>query len=184
VSTSPASQKQVDLITRLVGEKDLSGSNDASIAARTAVNAARSLRDQGTLTSRVASLTIDYLFAAPRKQSTTESAPEGMHVFDGRTYKVQVAKNGSGNRYAKVLVPVSQEKWAFEYAPGAIRHLSADTKMSSEQAAQFGALYGICCNCNRDLTDEVSIFHGYGETCAKNNGWAYDRKAARTAVPA
>jgi hypothetical protein len=47
--------------------------------------------------------------------------------------------------------------------------------MSAEQAAEFGALYGICCNCGRDLTDETSIFHGYGPVCAARNGWVYGK---------
>ena len=45
--------------------------------------------------------------------------------------------------------------------------------MDADQAAQFGALYGVCCNCGRELSDERSIHAGYGPTCAANNGWPW-----------
>lgn len=96
---------------------------------------------------------------APAKAET----PEGMHrLADGRIFKVQIAVHGSGNPYAKELINGS-----FEYAPGAIKLLSEATKMTLEQAKEYGALYGVCCVCARTLTDEGSIEAGIGPVCAK-----------------
>lgn len=92
---------------------------------------------------------------------------EGMHRLDGEIYKVQVAVHGSGNEYAKLLVLQGDgDKGKFEYAPGAIRKLSPQTKMTLEEAKEFGRLYGVCCQCGATLTDENSIAEGIGPVCA------------------
>lgn len=95
-------------------------------------------------------------------------AEEGMHQFGGVIFKVQRAVNGSGRLYAKALVeaPGSDSGWTFEYAPGAIKNLSAATKLSLAEAKAFGALYGTCCVCGRTLTNEDSIAAGIGPICA------------------
>ncbi len=38
--------------------------------------------------------------------------------------------------------------------------------MTLEQAQEFGKLYGVCCRCAADLTDEDSIARGMGPVCA------------------
>jgi hypothetical protein len=100
-------------------------------------------------------------------------------------YKVQVAVHGSGKPYAKRLVPQDlckdcgheesqtehldhefQPTWQFQYAPGAIKELRPEHKLSLEQAKEFGALYGTCCCCGRTLTNEESIENGIGSICA------------------
>lgn len=103
---------------------------------------------------------------------------------DGTIYKVQIAKQGSGKLYAKRL-HVSQcdgcdrcnrgtrpdgatcHTATFRYDAGAIHTLQADWKMSLEAARAFGKLYGICCACGADLTDETSIAEGIGPICGK-----------------
>lgn len=89
-------------------------------------------------------------------------------MADGTIAKVQIAKNGSGNLYAKRLV-VGE---GFAYEPGLIRRLTADMRMTLEEAAEFGKLYGVCCVCGRDLTDEASIAAGIGPVCAGRQEWA------------
>jgi hypothetical protein len=98
---------------------------------------------------------------------------------DGTIYKVQIAKQGSGNLYAKRLVITPNAcggcercdgegtcaKGTFQYAAGAIHTLRADERMSEADARAFGALYGICCACGADLTDERSIAAGIGPIC-------------------
>jgi hypothetical protein len=92
----------------------------------------------------------------------------GMYKKDGVIYKVQLAVHGSGNLYAKKLVPGNAygDKASFTYVPGAISKLTADDKLSLEEAKEFGALYGSCCVCGRTLTDENSIAAGIGPVCA------------------
>jgi hypothetical protein len=175
--TRPVSTDQIAYLKALVAERE----PNEHLAA--ALDRARQQAVAGTLTSALASSLIDALKQSPRKQqaeTTTAryTATEGMHVLDGVTFKVQAAKNGSGNLYAKVLIERTPGQWAFEYAPGAIARLSEATKMSAEAAATFGALYGICCSCGKDLTDEHSIHNGYGRTCAANNGWAFAKAPA------
>jgi hypothetical protein len=181
----PATDKQVALITKLLGEKDLTGT----------IYDGHTVCPAG-LDKRAASSTIDFMFKLPRKSASTaapadDSELEGMHRDGGVIFKVQRAVHGSGNLYAKRLVgyhPAAVDgkcycsdmqgvqcgvcrepeltEWSFEYAPGVIRYLSADTKMTLEEAKEFGALYGTCCVCGRTLTNESSIEAGIGPVCA------------------
>jgi hypothetical protein len=89
---------------------------------------------------------------------------EGLYVVDGVVYKVQRAvAQGSGAKYAKVM---DKETGTFSYVgkkPFAL--LTADNKMTLEQAGAYGKLYGRCIRCQRDLTDEFSIANGLGKIC-------------------
>lgn len=102
---------------------------------------------------------------------TSGVTEDGMYqTADGSVYKVQIAKQGSGRLYAKKLTEYKREdgtsEWSFEYAAGAIHRLKAADKMTLEQAQEFGKLYGVCCRCAADLTDEDSIARGMGPICA------------------
>lgn len=102
--------------------------------------------------------------AAPAaRPSATLSAPatEGIYRRDGVIYKVQRAIHGSGRLYAKELV-----EGRFVMAAGAIKLLSQADRMTTEEAAAWGALYGRCIRCQADLTDEDSIARGMGLVCA------------------
>lgn len=152
-----ASEKQVAFLTNLLAERTFPDADSI---------------DPSTIGKRDASQLINRLMSAPKKPVVTApasvSAPEstvsleGMHMYQERIFKVQKAVHGSGNLYAKELVNGS-----FVYAPGAIRSLSADTKMTLEQAKEYGVLYGVCCVCAKTLTDEKSIEAGVGPVCAK-----------------
>lgn len=118
-----------------------------------------------------------------RPKAATKTEPvdleAGIYFKDGVVYKVQVAVHGSGHPYAKRLVvaevtatspvfgTVSQgkDRGRFEYDKGAIRELRPEHRMTLEQAKEFGALYGVCCNCGATLTDETSIELGIGPIC-------------------
>lgn len=102
---------------------------------------------------------------APAAAAVARISDDGIYRTEtGTIYKVQYAKNGSGNLYAKRLDP---DAGTFTYEPGAIHRLRADQRMTFEDAAAFGELYGICCACGRDLTDETSIARGIGPICGK-----------------
>ena len=168
-----ATQKQLDFIHSLLGQHELTEANRRSLDAAFARG----------INKREASDIINWLKALPRKSTrpAVENVNlEGMHKVGDRIFKVQVAVHGSGNLYAKELVLVERDSveiedgvWhdytatRFEYAKGAMRFLSADTKMTLEEAKQFGALYGTCCVCGRTLTNEDSIEAGIGPVCAK-----------------
>lgn len=91
---------------------------------------------------------------------------DGMYrTQDGTIYKVQIAKQGSGRLYAKKLTQHDDDSWSFAFASGAIHKLTPADKMTREQAQEFGRLYGVCCRCGADLTDEKSIAEGIGPIC-------------------
>jgi len=102
-----------------------------------------------------------------RKAQPAARIEDGMYVLDGTIYKVQHAVHGSGNQYAKRLVPPAQEgdRATFEYAPGMVRKLRPEHRMSMDQAREWAALYGTCVRCGRVLTREDSIERMMGSTC-------------------
>ena len=121
------------------------------------------------------------------RAADNEPATEaGSYQSGDAIYKVQIAVHGSGMPYAKRLVVEEPDcggcangepcgagcRWTvtWEYAPGAIKSLRASDRMTAEQAKGFSDLYGVCVFCSKPLTDERSIFAGYGEKCASNHG--------------
>lgn len=131
----------------------------------------RGLSDVSDLSKDDASKLLNILFDSPwlpRETSApsgnTDPVTEGMYqTSDGTVYKVQRSRD-SGRLYAKRLDPDTQR---FEYASGAMRKLTADDRMTLEAAAAYGKLYGVCCVCGRELTNEDSIEAGIGPICAQ-----------------
>lgn len=101
---------------------------------------------------------------------------DGWYMVDGQPWKVQWNREHTG-RYAKRLVqrdpaavrePVSgvdaKPEWA--YVPGGLSIVARKgTRMTIEDAAQYGKLYGACAVCGRTLTFEGSIERGIGPIC-------------------
>lgn len=133
------------------------------------------------ITKRMASQKIDEILKTVPKEAAPRAAGSGSPVTedgmyrtkDGTIYKVQVAVHGSGNLYAKRMVALDEPRvmktktvsHEFEYAPGAIKKLTAEDKMTLEEAKAWGALYGTCCCCGATLTNETSIAAGIGPVC-------------------
>lgn len=90
-------------------------------------------------------------------------AAEGFYHNAIGIFKV-VENARSGRRYAKKLEVINGEP-TWEYAPGAVMRLQANTKMSEAVAAKFGELYGTCICCMRRLDNEESIARGIGPIC-------------------
>ena len=153
----PSTARQQAFLDKLLGEKSVEVETLEAIALQ---------RVEG-MSTRQASGWIDYLLAQPRRAASATSATvteDGMYQTpEGVIFKVQIAKQGSGNLYAKRL---DTDTLSFVYAPGALRDLTPAMKMSLEAAQAFGRLYGVCCQCGRDLTDEDSIAAGIGPVCA------------------
>lgn len=167
-----ASDKQVAFVKKLLAEKDLRGTGYDAPVWTTGVELNGELAvAYNHMTKRGASAVIDALMALPRKKavsSVPSSQPgeveDGIYFKNGDVLKVQTAVHGSGRKYAKILIKATGK---FEYRPGLIRSLSAHHKMTLEQAKEYGALYGMCCNCGKTLTNEDSIEAGIGPVCAK-----------------
>lgn len=175
-------EAQVNFIKRLQSERRW----EDIPALEQQVEDARFAWRKGQFSKRDASLLIHNLDLAHRREVTPvieEVSIEGMHRLDGQIYKVQVAVHGSGRPYAKVLMteqvgtcggcekcdgedlcPAFESR--FEYAAGIVRRLSLETRLSLDEAKEFGAVYGVCCVCSRTLTNEESIAAGIGPVCA------------------
>lgn len=123
------------------------------------------------LTKAAASQEISRLLSLPKQaQKAAQVLTEGMYMVDGQAFKVQRSKT-SGNLYAKVLVqenghPEDKPTARFEYAPGAMRNLRIEDRMTLDQAKQYGMMFGTCCVCGRTLTKRESIEAGIGPICA------------------
>ena len=103
-----------------------------------------------------------------RAMNMTKPEDVGIDGFwelpDGRIAKVQMAVNGSGNPYAKIM---DVDTGKFNYASGLITEVrNHGTRLPLERAKDLGKLYGICVCCGRTLTDEGSIAAGIGPICA------------------
>lgn len=89
----------------------------------------------------------------------------GMYAKDGKIYKVKLSNpKPDGVRYPYALE--LNEAHRFEYAPGVVGTLSAEDRMTEEQAAAYGLEHGVCCVCGRVLTNEDSKARGIGPICA------------------
>jgi len=60
----------------------------------------------------------------------------------------------------------------FEYVSGLLAKIKPEWRMALEEAEKFGALYGICMRCGRDLTLEESIARAMGRICAGKANWS------------
>ena len=121
---------------------------------------------------------------APR-QPKGKLTQDGMYrdPASGRIWKVQFNRaSGDGQRlYAKLLVidiepevapdgkVITTGKRHFDYAPGAMREIRPEWRMSLEEAKEFGALYGTCVY-GHPLTKEESIRKGIGPVCEEKYG--------------
>ncbi len=170
---TPCTDKQIGFYTRLCAERGV----DVSALVESGKV------DFNKISKTEMSTAISAVMEIPKIAAPAKTAPEeledGMYrvsLDNGpelKIYKVQHAVHGSGRQYAKILTQYSDDTWGFEYAQGIVYKLRPEHKMTAEDAASFGELYGICVNCARTLTREDSIRHGYGPTCASNNGWPY-----------
>lgn len=166
-----ATEKQINFIVSLLNER-VEGGFDGD-----AYKAALADLDK-PVTKEQASKMIKHLLSVPKVTKNTVEVPvtktarveveAGIYLIDGDVVKVQKAVHGSGNMYAKrLVVDAPGAKGRFEYAPGLIRKVTPEARMTLDQAVEYGAIYGVCCNCGRTLTDEKSIEAGIGPVCAK-----------------
>jgi len=173
-----ATEKQVAFLKTLMVEREVDPKY---------VEGATLRIESGILGRKDASKYIEIFLAAPKVPKPKTSyvdPPAGMHKnSEGEYVKVYTTRNGY--TVAKVLVGTVVDgpgektmAWTFEYAgKRGLKGLSEATKLSWEEAKAFGKTYGICVNCAAHLTDERSIYAGYGPVCAENHGWPYPSMA-------
>lgn len=116
---------------------------------------------------------VDSLARMYAKVASKPSAPKpanpatevGMYAKDGKVYRVK--RSESGHLYAMLYDPAGATKSErFTYARGVVSTLSADDRMSVDQAEALGLKFGICCVCGAELTAEKSVGRGIGPVCA------------------
>jgi hypothetical protein len=163
----PATEAQIGFIKRLVGERVVVPGTEL----HGVLELSRHMAVSGAFTTQAASALIDALQAAPRKEQerTTRHAAEpedGMYLDGDTIFKVYKMVHGSGRQGVKRL-EVTGKEGSFVYLGLAARRLPTTAqRMTLEQAAKYGRLYGFCVRCGRTLTDEESIAAGIGPICA------------------
>jgi hypothetical protein len=155
MNTTQATESQISYAQSLLASREVSDTFRATIG------------DITVLSKREASTLIDTLRSfpyAPRESRTTApvvALEVGVYFKEGVVYRVKISQS-SGRPYATKLVGGS-----FQYDPSYIRAISANDKMTLEQACDYGLQFGVCVACGRELTDEVSVARGIGPVCAR-----------------
>lgn len=155
----PASTKQIAFLTRLANEREFDSPELLQIVADA---------QAGTVSMADASRAIDTLYSAPRKpaiHADGQALTEGYYLQEDTVYKVVKAKH-SDNLYAKALHTTEHGRASWDYAPGAMTHLTGSHRLTLEQAREMGTRLGVCVVCGKSLTDPESVERGIGPVCA------------------
>jgi hypothetical protein len=169
VSTSTASEKAVSYCGALMLEK--AASTGANMEAPTAsIYSWLSVRTAGEVSTNITRLKAEGFTG----RSVAPDLEDGMYLrTDNTIFKVYVTR--AGQKVAKRAVVTEtgvdeegnttyEAEMVYE-GKAPLRTLTADMRMSLEEAQQFGALYSCCCICGADLNDEVSVALGIGPWC-------------------
>lgn len=108
---------------------------------------------------------------AKKAAPAAEVAEVATGIYRVNEVIIKVYTGQSGRQLAKKLLVTKYDgetSASFEYAGLASRFVPADAKpLTLAEAKEYGAIYGVCCNCGRTLTDEKSIEAAIGPVCAK-----------------
>jgi hypothetical protein len=183
------SPKQLKLITDLQNElremaPNMPSEPGATMSATEAfenfVEAWREIFRRGTYNP---SEHIDALFAIKKIWKEKVRTPELEDAMyrnpeSGKIFKVYHTVHGANQQVAKELVMLEspytkivrgkevEVKAEFEYVgKEGLKGLTADMKMSREEALHFSAVYGVCVRCAATLTNETSIERAMGPVC-------------------
>lgn len=147
--TQPATERQIAFLHTLFDEKF------------NAVKAAECHEwlNAHRISSATASDKIGKLMALP---TYTEEIEDGIYrLADGEIFKVYHTRRGF------LATKQLTEDGFFYTGRDPLRRIKASDRMTKAEAAEYGAIYGRCVNCQRTLTDETSIAQGYGPVCAQ-----------------
>lgn len=130
------------------------------------------------VTSREAGNVIDWLKELPRKQSIVAQPQVGPGMYENEDGVFIVKRTQDKQRlYAKRMIEITGDrlnhadryvKIEFEYAPGAIRTLRPEHKMSLEHAKELSLRYGKCIVCGHGLKAAKSVERLIGPVCIKS----------------
>jgi hypothetical protein len=91
----------------------------------------------------------------------------GFYEMAGEIYNVKRSKSTS----FLFALHITDDCPKGERAPGVVKQLTPEMKLSQETAAQYGIRTGTCCICGRELTRDESIARGIGPVCFGKMGW-------------
>lgn len=150
----PATEAQISFLIKLLAEKIEDPAK--SLDAIKWVNEHR-------MSKATASAKISEYMAMPKVREAFSSTPEldeGMYRMNDDIFKVY--RTQAGHLATKQLT-----EDGFEYTGRKPLHsLTAEHRMTLDEAKAYGKVTGTCCNCGRTLTNEDSIEAGIGPICA------------------
>jgi len=152
---NPATEKQINFLIKLLAERI--ENPEQSLNAIKWVNEHR-------LSKATASAKIEQYLNMPRVRRAFSSTPEldeGMYQIGKEIFKVY------RTRETDELVTKTLTEDGFEYTgKKPLSRITAEHRMTIEQAKHYGQVTGTCCQCGRKLTKEESIEAGIGPVCA------------------
>lgn len=187
--------KQYDFLLRLIAERetplvetDLDGlyRNQASTAIGRLVDTPRRQAyvadthgTKQTVTEDTKYATEDGIYRNPEngqifKAQFNRATGDGRRLYAKRL-GMSVLENGEWNTYLSIPLdgkPTGRHTFEWDYVGSTPRAgVLAVWKVTQDEAKAFGALYGRCIRCHRELTKEESIERMMGDTCAGKMGF-------------
>lgn len=155
-----ASYKQINFLRNLVAERD--ASTELLAEAMLAID----LGTEGMGSDASASIAALLKCAKkPVQPNANEVTEEGFYIHDGEIYRVKRGKVSKKLYANKLHIHMGNHAW--DYAPGAFKLLTADSKLTAEQAMEFGKTTGHCAYCGRALEDDLSRAYYMGPVCSE-----------------
>lgn len=91
----------------------------------------------------------------------------GFYQLNGEIYNVKKSRS-TGFLYA---MHITDDAPKGVRAPGVVKQLTVEMKLTEQLAAQYGIRTGRCCICGKELTKQESIDRGIGPICYGRMGW-------------
>lgn len=168
----PASEAQINLVAKLIGERNL----ETYALAAPAKQVANGTR---VIAKSSASTLINELLALPKLEQSAPAAsatsvpevPEGRYAVeqDGtlKFFQVDRPTEGKWAGYTFVKVQASDDLYPLRNKTAREAVLRLIAEAGPEQASiRYGLELGVCGRCGRTLTDESSRAAGIGPVCA------------------
>jgi hypothetical protein len=109
------------------------------------------------LSKATASARLEKFFAMP----SVNELDEGMYKVGDDIFKVYRTRDKD------ILVTKQLVEESFEYTGRApLKFITAEHRMTLDEAKAYGQVTGTCCVCGRKLTNEASIAEGIGPRCS------------------
>lgn len=156
--------RELFALTRTITGEEYPGQAEAiehlsTLTKRTASDRIGSLKNEilPTMrqTAKYRAQTVERPDSAP---APVEIDTDGIYIVDGEYYRVQ--RSGAGRLYAKRLDTESR-RW--EYAPGAVKGITPDHRITAAEAAALP--FSWCIRCGADLTADDSVARRMGPIC-------------------